>query len=177
MQPIYTTDIRLTYAEYSVDIRPKNDSEIIIIRLYPHSWFFMVTKISVSGRISAVYRPYVSHISAVYRPSVSRISAVHRPYVSRISAVHRPYVSRLSAGKRRYVSHHMSAVYQPYIHRMSAACLISQYARVLFRKLVKMGGDCSPYFNYWTWGMKWFEIYQCTVTSAYIWLKYLIKII
>ena len=33
MRPIYATDMRLTYAEYTADIWPKTDSKVIIIQI------------------------------------------------------------------------------------------------------------------------------------------------
>ena len=121
MRPIYTIDMRLTYAEYTAD-----NGQKLILRLllyYIIAAFCIVTKISVFGRISGVCQPYVSRMSAVCLPYISRISAVYQSSVSRISlsAVCQPSVSR------------GTAVCQPYISRMSAVCqpyLISQFAQL-----------------------------------------------
>ena len=119
MRPIYTIDMRLTYAEYTAD-----NGQKLILRLllyYIIAAFCIVTKISVFGRISGVCQPYVSRMSAVCLPYISRISAVYQPSVSRISAVCQPYIRGMSAICQPW-NGRMSAVYQPYISRMSTVC-------------------------------------------------------
>ena len=92
----------LTYTEYTADIRLKNDSKIIIIIIIRISTFRMATEISIFGRISGVYQPYIGRISAIYQPYVSCILAACKCqsgnsrmlHVCRMSAVHPPYVHR-----------------------------------------------------------------------------------
>ena len=128
MRPIYTIDMRLTYAEYTADNGQKLNLRLLLY--YIIAAFCIVTKISVFGRISGVCQPYVSRMSVVCQPYVCRMSAVYPLYISRLSAVYRPYVSRMSAVCQPW-NGRMSAVYQPYVSRISAVCqpyLISQYA-------------------------------------------------
>ena len=114
MRPIHnTTDMRLTYAEYTADIWPKTDSKIIIRLGYGYHSCLLYGDQDFSfrpyiWRMSAVCRPclpyacrmhplYISHISTVYQLSVSRILAVYQLNVCGITAVFLPHIRRMSA--------------------------------------------------------------------------------
>ena len=68
MRLIYTTDIRLTYTEYTADIRPKTDSKIIIIiRILwlPSVWWPRLKFSAYISRMSAVCQPYNKYIGRI----------------------------------------------------------------------------------------------------------------
>ena len=58
MRPIYKTDIRLTYAEYTADIWPKTDSKIIIHTVH----FDLVALIELAYLLYFRDKPFVESL-------------------------------------------------------------------------------------------------------------------